>query len=185
MVRNCSRILESLFSLASRLLDILFDAAVKRWGEKWRVRGIADPAGLPLLALIFSTLLFFAAPVLNTVGTHHRTRKQMLLGINTSREARWHGTSRAENRSPTRKLDPDAAGRIYRLSTIPAVAHAFAWRWIGKRQILPAGESPAPTTNPPLINELLVRGCPPLSGFTRVLRRRRGSESELALPNQH
>src|SRR4029077_10530826 len=23
----------------------LFDAAVKRWGDRWRVRGIADPAG--------------------------------------------------------------------------------------------------------------------------------------------
>src|SRR5437879_8729472 len=36
---------------------IIFDAAVTHWGKKWRVRNIADPAGLPLLALIFSTLL--------------------------------------------------------------------------------------------------------------------------------
>src|SRR5205823_8741217 len=33
------------------LARILFDAAVKRLGDKWGVRGIADPAGLPLLAL--------------------------------------------------------------------------------------------------------------------------------------
>src|SRR4029077_10844140 len=29
------------------LTRALFDAAVKRWGVKWRVRSIADPAGLP------------------------------------------------------------------------------------------------------------------------------------------
>src|SRR5205823_14772968 len=34
---------------------VFFDAAVTRWGSKWSVRGIADPAGLPLLVLIFST----------------------------------------------------------------------------------------------------------------------------------
>src|SRR5207237_2435129 len=30
------------------LCRILFDAAIKHWGEKWSLRGIADPAGLPL-----------------------------------------------------------------------------------------------------------------------------------------
>src|SRR5207248_453998 len=49
------------------LTRVLFDAAVRRWGDKWGVRGIADPAGLPLLALLFSTLLFLATPILNTV----------------------------------------------------------------------------------------------------------------------
>src|SRR5206468_7493626 len=49
------------------LTRILFDGAARRWGQKWGVRGIADPAGLPLLALIFSTLLFIATPLLNTV----------------------------------------------------------------------------------------------------------------------
>jgi STE24 endopeptidase len=67
------------------LTRILFDAAVKRWGEKWGVRGISDPAGLPLLALIFSTLLFFATPVLNTV-VRITEREADAFGINTSRE---------------------------------------------------------------------------------------------------
>src|SRR5437762_12615224 len=40
------------------LARILFDAAVNRWGNKWNIHGIADPAGLPLLALIFSMLFF-------------------------------------------------------------------------------------------------------------------------------
>ena len=67
------------------LTRILFDAALKRWGEKWRVRSIADPAGLPLLALIFSTLLFLATPLVNNV-VRVTEREADAFGINTSRE---------------------------------------------------------------------------------------------------
>jgi len=67
------------------LTRLLFDAVVRRWGEKWGVRGIADPAGLPLLALIFSTLLFLATPLLNTV-VRVTEREADAFGINTSRE---------------------------------------------------------------------------------------------------
>jgi len=65
--------------------QILFDCAVRRWGDKWGVRGIADPAGLPLLALIFSTLLFLATPLLNTV-VRVTEREADAFGINTARE---------------------------------------------------------------------------------------------------
>src|SRR5882757_6820937 len=67
------------------LTRILFDVALRRCGDKWRVRGIADPAGLPLLALIFSTLLFLATPLLNTV-VRVTEREADAFGINTSRE---------------------------------------------------------------------------------------------------
>jgi STE24 endopeptidase len=67
------------------LTRVLFDAVVRRWGDKWGVRGIADPAGLPLLALIFSTLLFLATPLLNTV-VRVTEREADAFGINTARE---------------------------------------------------------------------------------------------------
>ena len=67
------------------LTRILFDAAARRWSDKWGVRGIADPAGLPLLVLIFSTLVFFATPFLNTV-VRVTEREADAFGINTSRE---------------------------------------------------------------------------------------------------
>ena len=67
------------------LTRILFDAAVRRWGEKWGVRGIADPAGFPLLALTFSTLLFLATPFVNTV-VRVTEREADAFGINTARE---------------------------------------------------------------------------------------------------
>ena len=67
------------------LTRILFDAAASRWGDKWGVRGIADPAGLPLLVLIFTTLLFLATPILNTM-VRVTEREADAFGINTSRE---------------------------------------------------------------------------------------------------
>ena len=67
------------------LTRVWFDAAVRRWGDKWGVLGIADPAGLPLLALIFSTLLFLATPLLNTV-VRVTEREADAFGINAARE---------------------------------------------------------------------------------------------------
>src|SRR5437762_5507432 len=46
------------FAIGFALTRILLDAAMRRWGVRWGVRSIADPAGLPVLALIFGTLLF-------------------------------------------------------------------------------------------------------------------------------
>src|SRR5262249_59994401 len=68
------------------LTRVLFDTAVRRWGDKWAVRDIADPAGLPLLALICGTLIFLATPLLNTV-VRVTEREADAFGINTSREA--------------------------------------------------------------------------------------------------
>jgi len=93
-----------LILIGSALTRILFDAAVRRWGDKWSVRGIADPAGLPLLALIFSTLLFFATPMLNTV-VRVTEREADAFGINTSREP--DGMAKvALKLGAYRKLDP-------------------------------------------------------------------------------
>jgi STE24 endopeptidase len=64
----------------------LFETAVKHWGEKWGVRSIADPAGLPLLVLILSTFIFVLTPFLNTV-VRVTEREADAFGINTSREA--------------------------------------------------------------------------------------------------
>jgi STE24 endopeptidase len=67
------------------LARVLFEAAVRRWGNKWGVRGIADPAGLPLFVLILSTLVFVLTPLVNTV-IRVTEREADVFGINTSRE---------------------------------------------------------------------------------------------------
>jgi STE24 endopeptidase len=86
------------------LTRTLFDAAVKRWGARWGVHGIADPAGLPLLALILTTLLFVATPLLNTV-TRVTEREADAFGLNTAREP--DGMAKVALRlGAYRKLDP-------------------------------------------------------------------------------
>jgi Zn-dependent protease with chaperone function len=127
------------------LTRILFDTAVKRWGEKWRVRGIADPAGLPLLALIFSTLLFFATPVLNTV-VRITEREADAFGINTSREP--DGMAKvALKLGVYRKLDPTPLEEFMFFDHPSGRARIrMAMDW--KAANLPAGESHSSENQP-------------------------------------
>jgi STE24 endopeptidase len=120
------------------LTRILFDAAVRRWGDRWGVRSIADPAGLPLLAWIFCTLVFLATPLLNTI-VRITEREADAFGINTAREpdgmaevALKLGAYRKLNPSPLEEFifydHPSGRSRI-----------RMAMDW--KAANLPAGES--------------------------------------------
>src|SRR5512132_1238525 len=123
------------------LTRILFDAAVRRWGDKWGVRGIADPAGLPLLALIFSTLLFLATPVLNTV-VRITEREADAFGINTSREPDGMAEV-ALKLGVYRKLDPTSLEEFIFFDHPSGRARIrMAMDW--KAADLPVGESRAP-----------------------------------------
>jgi Zn-dependent protease with chaperone function len=73
------------FLVGSALTAGFFNITVRKWGERWRVRGIGDVAGLPLLLLILSVLSFLATPLINTV-TRVTEREADAFGINTSRE---------------------------------------------------------------------------------------------------
>jgi STE24 endopeptidase len=76
----------SLFFLVGFLaLRAFFQGAVQRWGERWGVRGIADPAGLPLLSLILGAVFFLLTPVINT-AVRVTEREADAFSINTSRE---------------------------------------------------------------------------------------------------
>jgi Zn-dependent protease with chaperone function len=125
------------------LARVLFDAAMKRWGKNWRIYGIADPAGLPLLTLIFATLAFVATPLANTV-VRVTEREADAFGINTSREpdgmaqvALKLGAYRKLNPMPLEEFiffdHPSGRNRI-----------RMAMDW--KAANLPAGESPATKT---------------------------------------
>jgi len=83
---------------------VAFDAAVRRWGVRWGVRGIADPAGLPLLALILATLAFVFTPINNTI-TRVAEAEADAFGINTARTP--DGMAAVALKLGTyRKLDP-------------------------------------------------------------------------------
>ena len=157
------------------LTRILFDAAVRRWGDKWGVRDIADPAGLPLLTLVFSTLLFLATPLLNTV-VRVTEREADAFGINTAREpdgmaevALKLGAYRKLNPTPLEEFmfydHPSGRARI-----------RMAMDW--KAANLSAGKVRNPNLN--------LRNKPRNSSsthFARMLRRRGSGGSRLAFLN--
>lgn len=88
------------FAIASRA----FNAAVQRWGAGWGVRDIADPAGLPLLGLIFGIVFFLLTPLTNT-AIRVTEREADAFGINVSREP--DGMAKvALKLGSYRKLDP-------------------------------------------------------------------------------
>jgi STE24 endopeptidase len=86
------------------IANVAFDWAVRRWGQRWDVRGIADPAGFPLLMLIFLTFAFLMTPVLNSI-TRITEREADQFGINTSREPDGEAKV-ALKLGAYRKLDP-------------------------------------------------------------------------------
>lgn len=122
------------------LTRALFDAAVRRWGGRWGVRGIADPAGLPLLVLILSALVFVATPFLNTV-VRVTEREADAFGINTSREP--DGMAKvALKLGAYRKLDPAPLEEFIFFDHPSGRARIrMAMDW--KAAHLPAGESGA------------------------------------------
>lgn len=67
------------------LARVCFEAAVLRWGARWRVRGIGDPAGLPLLSFILTLIFFLLTPVSNT-AVRVTEREADAFSINTARE---------------------------------------------------------------------------------------------------
>jgi len=86
------------------MLRRVFAWAVERWGMRWGVRGIDDPAGLPLLSLILSVYLTALTPVLNT---EIRTAEAAAdaFGLNAARQPDGFATI-ALKLAEYRKLDP-------------------------------------------------------------------------------
>jgi STE24 endopeptidase len=127
------------------LARTLFETAVKRWGEKWGVRGIADPAGLPLLVLILSTFVFVLTPFLNTV-VRVTEREADAFGINTAREP--DGMAKvALKLGAYRKLNPTPLEEFIFFDHPSGRARIrMAMDW--KAANLPAGESAALESNP-------------------------------------
>lgn len=61
------------------------DWALQRWGEKWQLRDLGDPAILPLVVLLASIFSFALTPVLNTF-TRTQEYEADMYGLNASRQ---------------------------------------------------------------------------------------------------
>jgi len=69
------------FALLRWALDVL----LKRWGEKWQIRNIGDPAVLPLVVLLGSIFFFVLTPLSNTFGRNVEYQAD-IFGLNASRQ---------------------------------------------------------------------------------------------------
>jgi STE24 endopeptidase len=90
--------------LGFAIARFVFDWTLRHWGESWKLRGIDDPAGLPLLILIFMTFTFLMTPVINSI-TRMTEREADQFGINCSREPDGEAKI-ALKLGAYRKLDP-------------------------------------------------------------------------------
>jgi STE24 endopeptidase len=61
------------------------DWSLRRWGAKWGIRDIGDPAVLPLVVLLGSIFFFILTPVLNTEIRSQEAEADSF-GINASRQ---------------------------------------------------------------------------------------------------
>ena len=56
-----------------------------RRGERWRVRGVDDPAGLPLLVALFAVFFFVLTPINNTIIRVNEVEAD-IFGLNAARQ---------------------------------------------------------------------------------------------------
>ena len=61
------------------------DWSLARWGEKWQIRGIGDPAVIPLVVLLASLFFFVLTPVTN-IWTRSGEAEADMFGLNASRQ---------------------------------------------------------------------------------------------------
>jgi STE24 endopeptidase len=90
--------------LGAALGRLAFERTVARWGGRWGVTGIADPAGLPLVVALVSIYLFVMTPVTNTMIRTQEAEAD-LFGLNAARQP----DGRAEvalQHAEDRKLSP-------------------------------------------------------------------------------
>jgi STE24 endopeptidase len=56
-----------------------------RWGERWQIRGVGDPAVLPLVFLLAGIFFFVLTPVMNT-ETRTQEKEADMFGLNAARQ---------------------------------------------------------------------------------------------------
>ena len=61
------------------------DWCLARWGTTWGIRGVSDPAVLPLVMLLVSIFFFVLTPIMNT-QTRTQEAEADMFGINASRQ---------------------------------------------------------------------------------------------------
>jgi len=90
--------------LGFAFLRFAFERLRARFAARWKVEGIDDPAGLPLVVLLFSVYAFAMTPVLHSIIRTSESEAD-LFGLNAARQPDGFASA-ALRLSEYRKLDP-------------------------------------------------------------------------------
>ena len=132
-----------LIAVGFALTRVAFDASVRRWGARWGVHGIGDPAGFPLLVLILSVYFFVITPVFNSIVRSSEIEADAF-GLNTSNEPDGFAAV-ALKLGQYRKLDPGPLEEMIFFDHPSGRARIrMAMDW--KAEHLPVVEQAPPTT---------------------------------------
>ena len=82
----------------------------RRYGERWGIRDLADPAGLPLAFAIFVVVMYLLTPVTNSLGRAAEAQADAF-GLDSAKEP--HGFASVAMRLSTyRKLEPGSLEEV-------------------------------------------------------------------------
>jgi STE24 endopeptidase len=105
----------------------------RRHGRRWGVRGVADPAGMPVFAILISCYLFVLTPVTNSI-TRVQEAEADIFGLNASRQPDGFAEI-ALKLSEYRKLDPSPLEEFLLYDHPSGRARIFAaMRWKAEHQ---------------------------------------------------
>jgi STE24 endopeptidase len=79
---------------------------LKRWGARWGIHGVGDPAVLPLVVLLAGVFFFVLTPVMNTY-TRTQEKEADMFGLNAARQPDGFAQA-AIHLSEYRKMRPGA-----------------------------------------------------------------------------
>ena len=92
------------------VVNYTFGRFQRRYGERWGIRDLADPAGLPLAFAIFVVVMYLLTPVTNSLGRAVEAQADAF-GLDSARDP--HGfASVAMRLSKYRKLEPGSLEEV-------------------------------------------------------------------------
>ncbi|HEV2332671.1 MAG TPA: M48 family metallopeptidase [Gammaproteobacteria bacterium] len=100
-----------LIILGFAFLKWSFEKLRTGWGAGWGIRDVGDPAGLPLLVVLFSVYLFVLTPVTNTL-TRTQEAEADIFGLNASRQPDGFAQA-AIHLSEYRKMEPGTLEEVF------------------------------------------------------------------------
>lgn len=129
-----------LFVLAFAFVRFFFERLRARFASRWRIEGVDDPAGLPLLAGLFGVYVFLMTPVFNTMIRTQEAEAD-IFGLNAARQP--DGASLvALKLGDYRKLDPGPLEEIFFFDHPSGRARIFmAMQWKAEHVTEPAANA--------------------------------------------